>query len=361
MTRIPERGEEQNQERAQGWPALDPQPATPVKSAAAEELQPIPKIELHVHLEGSLTPDRLRRLADKYQTELHDERHNGIDEVYAFQTFQEFLQAYRVCCQHLKQPEDYAQVAADLFRQLAEQRCVYVEVIMTPSICTRFGLPAVEVIEALLEQAAGASRSGLQVRWIFDTVRQWGPDHSWQTLEWALQYRQRGVVAISIGGDESSQPASLFREIFESAEKQGLHRTAHAGEICGARSVWLAIEELRAERIGHGVRALEDSQLVEYLARAGIALDVSITSNLKTGAVDRERQHPIEEIARRGLPFTLNSDDPGLFQTTLLREWEVAAGILGWSAERFVDLMRRTLQYTFLTSAEREQIGRLLM
>ncbi|HEY3132611.1 MAG TPA: adenosine deaminase [Acidobacteriota bacterium] len=324
-------------------------------------IQEIPKIELHVHLEGSITPDQLRHLARKYGSPLAEDQSDAITQLYQFRTFSNFLNAYKICCQHLKTPDDYAWLTAALLQQLAEQRCVYAEILLTPSICARFGLSAIEVIDAVLDRSAAAARYGVHVRWIFDTVRQWGPDPCWQTLEWAGRFQNKGVVAISIGGDEASVAAPEFREIFEAAEKAGLRRVAHAGEICDARSVWLAIEELRAERIGHGIRALDDPQLVDYLVKNDLPLDVCITSNFKTGAVDSNTPHPIRRIAQQGIPFTLNSDDPGLFQTTLQQEWALAADILAWVPEDFVALMRRTMKYTFLRPEEREHITRLLM
>lgn len=329
--------------------------------AGRQDLEIIPKIELHLHLEGALSERQLQKLARKYETALASTQSDAITALYDFQTFAEFLNAYKVCCRHLKNPEDYGQLAASLLRQLADQRCVYAEILFTPSICKHFGLSAEEVIEAVLEQSAMARRSGIESRWIFDTVRQWGPDLCWQTLEWALQYRDRGVAAISIGGDEASQPAREFREVFESAEKEGIHRTAHAGEICDSRSVWLAIDELRVERIGHGIHALADPLLVDHLIRHAIPLDISITSNFRTGAAARERPHPIAEIARLGIPFTLNTDDPGLFRTSLLDEWEQAARILGWLPDQFVELMRQTVQHTFLSDNDRQRIRALLM
>jgi adenosine deaminase len=341
----------------------------------AFELRQIPKLELHVHLEGAMGPGFLRELSRRYGTSLGKEGEDLVSELYAFRTFSEFLNAYKVCCEHLKGPEDYGRLAGVLIQQLADQRCVYAEVFFTPSICKRFGLPVEEVIEAVLERTSSPSRSGVHARWIFDCVRQWGPDPCWQTLEWATRYQNRGVVGISIGGDEASIPARAFRDVFETAEKSGLHRTAHAGEICDARSVWGAIEELRAERIGHGIRALEDPMLVDYLKRNNLALDLSITSNWRTGAVSGEwgkeggvrkaecgiRTHPIVEIVRAGIPFTVNTDDPGLLQTTLEREWELAAQILGWFPEQFVEMTRRTLGYAFLGEEERGEIRRLLM
>ncbi|HEV8130798.1 MAG TPA: adenosine deaminase [Acidobacteriota bacterium] len=326
------------------------------------EIEEIPKIELHVHLEGSITPQQLRSLSKKYGTSLAGpDRPDPVAELYRFQTFAEFLNAYKICCQHLQTPEDYAWLAGSLLQRLADEHCVYAEVLLTPSICTRFGLPSDEVIDAVLDRAAGAARSGLMTRWVLDTVRQWGPDPCWQTLETAMRFKNSGVVGICIGGDEASEPARAFRDIFEAAEKAGLHRTAHAGEVGDARSVWQAIEELRAERIGHGIHALEDPKLVEYLIQHNLPLDISITSNFRTGAADTSKTHPIRQIAERGIAFTLNSDDPGLFQTTLQQEWELAAQILGWSAEDFLGLMRKTVQYTFLGEEERKQIARLLM
>lgn len=328
--------------------------------AAGTELRDISKIETHLHLEGSLTEQQLVALASKHQSPLLGKGPDAAVQLYNFETFTDFLNAYKVCCEHLKTPEDYRQLTAELLQRLADQHCVYAEILFTPSICPRFGLPAREVIEAVLETGREGQRRGIQVRWIFDTVRQWGADPCWQTLEWALQYRDRGVVGLCIGGDEASQPARVFRDVFESAEKAGLHRSAHAGEICDARSVWHAIEELRAERIGHGVHALQDPLLVDYLIRHSLPLEISITSNFRTGAVDKDCVHPILEINRRGIPFTLNSDDPGLFRTSLQREWELAAGILGWFPEQFVELVRRTLRHTFLTEDEREQIRAIL-
>ena len=321
--------------------------------ALREELASMPKVELHLHLEGSLRPPQMRQLARRYRTELAEGGDPALEALYAFETFPQFLDAYKTCCRHLKTPQDYADLANQVIRELEEQHCVYAEIFLTPSICEKFGLPANEVIEAILGAAARPGH-GCRVAWIFDNVRQGGPDPCWRTLEWAKRYRNRGVVGISIGGDEASEPSRAFREIFEEADKLGIHRTVHAGETCGARSVWEAVEELRAERIGHGLSALQDSMLVDSLVRSNIPLDISLTSNFKTGVVDADRPHPLAEIALRGIPFTLNTDDPGLFQTSLLEEWQKAANLLQWEPERFTALMQTTVGFTFLSEAQRD-------
>ncbi|MBI2820673.1 MAG: adenosine deaminase [Acidobacteria bacterium] len=326
--------------------------------ATREELQQMPKLELHLHLEGSMTQQQLLRFSRKYQTPLAEQPPDAVARLYAFQNFTDFLNTYKLCCQHLKTPEDYQQLTGELLQYLEEQNCVYAEVLFTPSICARYGLPAEEVIDAVLERAGVRSRT--RVRWIFDTVRQWGPDPCWQTLEWAIHHRDRGVAAICIGGDETSQPARAFREVFEEAEKAGLHRVVHAGEIGDARSVWLAIEELRAERIAHGIHSLDDPLLLDYLARHRLPLDICITSNFKTGAADPARPHPLGEISRRGFPITNSSDDPGLFQSSLLQEWERAAELLEWSCGQFADFTHRSLGHAFLAETERGEISSLL-
>src|SRR5581483_1492883 len=190
------------------------------------------------------------------------------------------------------------------------------------------------------------SNSGVEVRWIVDAIRHFGPDHVMQVAEQAAALAGDGVVAFGIGGDEARGPAEWFADIYRFARDKGLHLTAHAGEAAGPDSVWKALE-IGAERIGHGIRSIEDPVLVRHLADHQIPLEVSITSNLMTGVVATLREHPVRRLYDAGVPVTLNTDDPGIFRTTLCDEYGLAAREFGFGEAQLRDIAANAFRYSF--------------
>jgi adenosine deaminase len=235
---------------------------------------------------------------------------------------------------------------------------VAAEVFLSPVIFTRRGLPFLEILDAI-EGAAGEGerRGGPALRWILDGVRQWGAAGCEENLECARAARGR-VLGIGLGGNEESVPAREFAGLFAEARRIGLHTVAHAGEFGGSRSVRDAVEWLGAERIGHGIRALEDTGVVRMLRREEIPLEVCPTSNLRTGVVHRWEEHPLPRLVRRKLRVTLNSDDPSLFHTSLTEEYRSAHRRLGLPLSALYRIHRQSIQASFLDRKAKRRLLR---
>ena len=298
------------------------------------DLRSLPKAELHVHLEGSAAPETLCEIVPGLTLEEARARCQFAD-------FDGFLQAFKWVHGCLRRPEHFALVMRRLLARLEEEGVRYAEVNVSAGVILWRGLPLDEYFLAIAEEA---ERGPLPVRFIFDAVRQFGLDHVQAAAEAAVRWRRRGVAGFGIGGDEARGPARLYREVFEHVRRHGLEAVPHGGETTGPESVWEALE-CGARRIGHGIRAIEDPALVEELRRRDVALEVCITSNLRTGAVRRLSAHPVRRLFEAGVPVVLNTDDPALFGTTLVREYELARDEFGFSEEELGQLARNSFRY----------------
>ena len=325
-------------------------------SRALRRLERLPRVELHLHLEGSISLARLRRLWDRPGRD--PELPSDPAAFYRHGSFPEFLRHFALVTRALKTPEDFACVAADLSRFLRRQGVVAAEVFFSPVIFTRRGLPFLEILDAI-EAAAneGERHGGPALRWILDGVRQWGTAGCEEILDCARAARGR-VLGIGLGGDEGSVPAREFAALFAEARRMGLRTVAHAGEFGGARSVRDAVEWLGAERIGHGIRALEDPGVVRMLRREEVPLEVCPTSNLRTGVVARWEDHPLPRLVRRKLRVTLNSDDPSLFHTSLAEEYRAAHRRLKLPLSALYRIHRQSIQASFLGGAAKRRLLR---
>jgi aminodeoxyfutalosine deaminase len=263
-----------------------------------------------------VTLRRLRTLWDRRDARMPSDP----SALYRHRSFPEFLGHFAQITGLLRHPHDLACVASDLCRHLKRQSVAAAEVFFSPVIFMRRGIPFLEMLDAMEEAVRRErDRGGPCVAWILDGVRQWGPAALETHLECARSAPGR-ILGIGMGGDERSVPASEFCDLFAQARKMGLRTVAHAGEFDGPRSVWEAVELLGAERIGHGIRASEDPALLRMLRRRRVPLEVCPTSNLRTRVVRRWRDHPLPALLHAGLRVTVNSDDPGLFRTSLVSE-----------------------------------------
>ncbi|GAB4220334.1 MAG: adenosine deaminase [Acidobacteriota bacterium] len=322
------------------------------------QVRRLPKVELHLHLEGSVRIDTLMRLAKRHRTELA-----GLDveavrtAVYAFSDFRSFLASFRQICLHLRDPRDYIEIFRDLQAYLTGERIRYAEVIYSPAIPWRWGRDGREILMALLDEAtAFEERSGIRVRWILDCVRQFGRAAAEQTAELAVEFQPRGVVGLGLGGDELSVPAEEFREVFAWARAHQVYTHIHAGEVGDPASIWEALQILGANRIGHGIQAARDGRLMEYLRERAVGLDVCLTSNVRTRAWPMLGDHPLGLLLRRGVPVSLNTDDPGLFETTLGEEFAKAVQFLGLGWEELVRVLLQGVRSSFLPHEEKMQL-----
>jgi aminodeoxyfutalosine deaminase len=318
-----------------------------------------PKVELHLHLEGTVGPDLLERLQSGRERLNREELHG----LYNFGNFEGFLAAFRRVIGLLSEPQDFFLVTESLCRKLAAQRVVYAECIFTPMIHTARGLDHKEVIGAVLRAVReSGERGGPRLKLIYDTVRQWGADAALECAKIAAEDRSAGlpVVAFGVGGDELSLPADELKEAFDLAGRAGLKRYVHAGEVGGADSVWEALEILGADRIGHGIAAVQDPSLLKTLAAGQVALDCCPTSNLMTRAVDKIEKHPLPLLLESGVPVTLGSDDPGFFGSWLQDEIMLCTRTWNWSKETVSNLILAGARHCFLEPEEKERLVRQL-
>jgi adenosine deaminase len=310
----------------------------------------MPKLHLHCHLEGTLRPRTFLALAEREGIPAPSDP----DSAYRFEDFAGFLQTFMAVCKSLRLPEDYGRMAREFVADARERHVVYGELFVSPSVW-RYFHPDLDVREALTAVARELQAAdGASFALILDVTRNLGAESAMRTTELAASARDCGVIGIGLGGDEARFPAELFGEVFEFARAQGLHRVAHAGEAAGAQSVRAAVEVLGAERIGHGVRALEDPSVVAMLAQRRISLEICPTSNFLTGAASRERPHPFLELHDAGVPIVIDADDPALFGTSIEAEYRYVAEIAGLSVlEGFV---RNAIDASFASASQKEAL-----
>jgi len=312
---------------------------------ASSFIQSLPKAELHLHLEGSVTPGtlvELRRRHGKPSTVADAEA------LYHYKDFTGFLMAFKTLTEDLQTPEDYELITYRLMQQLKAENVLHAEVYVSVGVCLWRKQDFAAIFERLERgRERGEKEFGVSLLWIFDAVRQFGPEAAQTVFELAAKYRDRNVVAIGIGGDELKAPPELFREQYAYGAAQGLRLTAHAGESAGPESIWGALN-LGAERIGHGLTAAQDPELIEELAQRQVPVEICLTSNLKTGCCLHLRDHPIRKYFDQGLMITLNSDDPAMFATSLRREYELAQSEFGFTDEHLRELARNSFEASFL-------------
>ena len=296
------------------------------------------KAELHLHLEGSITPDTMQELAPEASAD-------EIRERFRFCSFAGFLECFKWVAERLRSAEDYALVTRRLLEALARQNVSYAEITLSAGVVLWKQQDFAPIYDAVQREAM---RSPVDVQWNLDAIRHFGPEHAMQVAELAARLVGQGVVSFGIGGDEQRGPAAWFGEVYRFARANGLRLTAHAGETAGPESVWDALR-LGAERIGHGIRAVEDAALVRHLRDHDIPLEICISSNVSTGAVRSLGVHPVRRLYDAGVPIVLNTDDPGLFGTTLEREYEIAVNEFGFSESELRQIAENGFRYAFRT------------
>ncbi len=308
-----------------------------------EFVERLPKAELHLHLEGSLAPETLRELDPAVDLAEARARYGRCSD------FAGFIEAFKWAVGFLRSPDDYALAARRLFETLAEQNVRYAEVTLSAGVVLWKGLDFAPVYDAVAREAA---RAPMPVWLVLDSIRHFGADQAMQVARLAADRVDDRVVAFGIGGDEARGPAEWFGEVFAFCRERGLKLVPHAGENTNAEAVWAALK-IGADRIGHGIRAIEDPALVKHLAERGIPLEISITSNVITGAVANFDAHPVRRLFDAGVPIVLNTDDPAMFDTTLNDEYLVAAARFGFSEAELRGLAAASLGLGF-RSTERE-------
>jgi adenosine deaminase/aminodeoxyfutalosine deaminase len=312
-------------------------------------LRGLPKAELHLHLEGSITPATLVQLS--HINDAEPLTLATAARVYDYTDFPSFLMSFKAVTQRLHTPADYELITYNMLRDLSAQGIRHAEAYISIGILHWQDRLDVDEVMAAIERGRlrGEREFNISLLWIIDAVRHFGLDAAARVFSKAAELRKQypSVVGIGIGGDEARGPAQDFRDLYAEARDHGLRLTCHAGEAAGPQSVWAAIN-IGAERIGHALTAQHDPELMEVLAHKQIPLELNITSNLRTGCCASLQQHPARLYFEEGLMVTLNSDDPPFFGATLLDEYLLAHRDFEFSLEQMRELAANSIEASFL-------------
>jgi adenosine deaminase/aminodeoxyfutalosine deaminase len=339
---------------------------TPKKSGAPHSdasllnwIRWLPKAELHLHLEGTISPETLVEMSrrnDAHPLSLEDAR-----ALYHYEDFTGFMMAFKAITERLRTPEDYELITYRMMQALAAQGVVHAEVYVSVGVVYYWRHIEFEPLFAGMERGRlrGEREFGLSISWIFDAVRHFGVDEATRVFRKAAEMKalHPSIVGIGIGGDERRTGADPFRELYAEARQHGLHLTAHAGETVGPESIWSALN-IGTERIGHALSARLDEDLLEVLAQKQVPLELCLTSNLRTGCCARQEDHPVRSYFENGLMVTLNSDDPALFGSNLADEYLIVHEQYGLTLEHLRELAGNSIEASFLPPGRKLELLR---
>lgn len=310
-----------------------------------------PKVELHLHLEGAIPLEAMWQLVSGYG-------HPGtrtLEEMAArfeYRDFAHFIETWQWMLPFIRTADDWTFVAGAVARSLAQQHIIYAEASISPTDFRQHGLSVAEIATAV-RRGLGAVE-GTRVNLLVDLVRDTGPARCMRTLEQVIEVApDAGIVGITIGGSEQTYPPGPYAAVYARAGEAGLGRSVHAGEAGGAANVWSALRDLGTDRIGHGIRAVEDPELVAHLVATAMPLEVCPTSNVRTGVVASWAQHPVVELVERGARVTINSDDPTYFGSSVGGDLRAVAGLTELDVERHT---RYAIEAAFLGSDDRARL-----
>jgi adenosine deaminase len=323
-------------------------------------MRDIPKIELHLHLEGGAPPSFIRGLAREKNVDL-----SGIfreDGGYTYRDFWHFLEVYEAATGVLTSPEDYARLTTAVLEESAANGVVYCETFLSPDFCGGGDVGAWREYLTAIREAADAAEAahGITLRGIITCIRHFGPERARPIARCAAETAGDWITGFGMAGDELKGKPGDFLWSFDCAREAGLRITVHAGEWGGAQSVRDALDALNPERIGHGVQAIEDLALVDRLAEDGIVLECCPGSNVFLGVFKDWRSHPIEKLRERGVKVTVSTDDPPFFGITVTSDYENLNRHFGWDEEVFAEVNRTALEAAFCDAATKEIIAKRL-
>lgn len=346
-------------------------------SVTSDFIRRLPKAELHLHLEGSVDPLTLSQLSEKHHTPFpwasnrykplpNSHRSLSVDEaaaLYDYEDFTGFLIAFKSVTERLRDPEDFELITYRLVEKLAAEGCLHAEVFVSVGVIFWRGQEFDPLFEGLEHGRLRAEKDfGTSLYWIFDAVRHFGPDEGEKVLAKALQLRERAssVIGIGIGGDERIAAPELFAQVYAQAAKAGLRLSVHAGETVGPQSIYGALDALKAERLGHALSAAGDPALLARLVREQVPLELCITSNLRTSCCAELAAHPLRRYFDAGALVTLNTDDPEMFQTSLVREYQLAQDAFGFTNEELRQLAANSFHASWLPAERKRELLKLL-
>jgi adenosine deaminase/aminodeoxyfutalosine deaminase len=335
----------------------------------SEFIHRLPKAELHLHLEGSVEPATLVELSRRHTAPLpfpgnkYAQPPEGLPvlseedvrQLYRYKDFPGFLMAFKSVTERLRTAEDYELITYRMMERLRAQNVLHAEVYVSVGVVDWRGQEFDEVFRGIdAGRQRGEKDFAVSLLWIFDAVRHFGPEAAQRVVDEAVRCREQSesVIGFGIGGDERRGPPELFREVYRSARDHGLRLTVHAGEAAGPDSVWGAIN-LGAERIGHGLNAWHDRELMATLVERQIPVEICLTSNLRTGCCAAINKHPVKTYFDVGVMVTLNTDDPAMFETSVEQEYELAQREFGFSEEQLREIARNSFEASFLPAEKK--------
>jgi aminodeoxyfutalosine deaminase len=322
----------------------------------AEFVAGLPKVELHVHHVGSASPRIVSALAERHPGTVPSDP-EALREFYRFRDFAHFIDVYLAVAALVRDAEDIRMLTYEVASDMAAQNIRYAELTCTPYTTVHAeGVPIEAYVEAIEDARVAAEREhGIRLRWIYDVPGEFGVSSAEETVGY-IPHSPPSLVGFGLGGPEIGWPRPQFKPAFDQARAHGLHSVPHAGETTGPQTIWDSLEDLGAERIGHGTSAVQDQRLMQHLVEHRIPLEVCPTSNLATRAVASLEEHPIRAMYAAGAVVTVNSDDPPMFGTTLNREYEIAADLLGLDPLGVTELAKAAVNAAFLDAAERSSL-----
>ena len=323
-----------------------------------ESIKKLPKVELHVHLEGAMQAETLQKLSQKNHIDLPVHNLEEIKRWTVFSGFPDFNEKYILISNSIRSEEDIYLIAREFLKAQAAQNIRYSEVTYTAyTHVKQAGIPISNQMDALKEASQwGKENLGTYMRFIIDIARETSPEEGILVAEAAVCNQDKGVVALGLGGYEVGNPPSKFVKAFAVAHEADLPCILHAGETAGPKSIWDALETGNSLRIGHGIRCLEDPVLVEELYRRQIPLEVCPTSNVCLGIVTELKEHPLPRLIQQGLYVTINSDDPTLFSTCLNEEYLKIMDCFNYSMQEIKQLVKNGIQASFLSMEEKKKL-----
>ncbi|MEV6396540.1 adenosine deaminase [Streptomyces sp. NPDC051907] len=317
----------------------------------------LPKAELHVHHVGSASPRIVAELAARHPDSKVPTDPDALADYFVFTDFAHFIEVYLSVVDLVRTPEDVRLLTFEVARDMARQNIRYAELTVTPFSSTRRGIDEKAFMDAIEDaRKAAEAELGVVLRWCFDIPGEAGLEAAEETVRLAVDLRPEGLVSFGLGGPEIGVPRPQFKPYFDRAIAAGLHSVPHAGETTGPQTIWDALNDLRAERIGHGTSATQDPALLKHLAENRIPLEVCPTSNLATRAVLDLDEHPIKEMVAAGVLVTINSDDPPMFGSDLNNEYAVAARLLELDERGVAELAKNAVEASFLDAAGKARI-----
>ncbi|MFB7865818.1 adenosine deaminase [Streptomyces sp. NPDC056069] len=317
----------------------------------------LPKAELHVHHVGSASPRIVSELAARHPDSKVPTDPDALADYFTFTDFAHFIEVYLSVVDLVRTPEDVRLLTYEVARDMARQNIRYAELTITPYSSTRRGIDEHAFMAAIEDARVAAEKElGVILRWCFDIPGEAGLEAAEETARLAVDLHPEGLVSFGLGGPEIGVPRPQFKPYFDRARAAGLRSVPHAGETTGPQTVWDALNDLGAERIGHGTSSVQDPELLKHLAEHRIALEVCPTSNIATRAVERLEDHPLRQMVEAGVLVTINSDDPPMFGSDLNNEYAVAARLLDLDEGGLAALAKNAVEASFLDEAGKARI-----